>query len=1286
MESAQAASAIAVSTTTFGAGVATNVGVSLTGFDETQNYQVTVKFVNNSTNVDVTNGTLVATQGSTSLISGYTSFSAAKLGFKGSYAAIAAALSSMTWNPSAASGDISIRIGIASQPGTNEFYDANSGHYYKYVSTGATWTAARTAAEATYLFGLRGYLAEINSLAENNFIGVETSATNIWIGATEDATTAASYVGSIYSGAAGQKWIWQGATQAPLPTGSGGGAGNSGNTTADFSSWAGGEPNNDNKPGQDCAVTNWGSVGLWNDLGCSTSNGYLIEFGGRAGETSTAATNTLTTTVVAREAVTLGTLSTNVSCTITVNCSFPLSLTNPTAKNSSNVDVAGSFTYASSNTNSTTVASVAGGATVSYVAPGSSTITATFTPTNTALYASGTKTFTITVIGQSQASLSVTSTTGLQSGITLTSSGGSGTIAVTYAVSNGTATGCAITSGILTSSTAGTCLVTATNPANGNYASVSSSQTTVTTQAVVTYSIASSVPSPTSAQVTTGYSSGTSTTVTLTRAGNSGANPSTTLSVTGGTWTVTAGTGTSSSSGTLTSGASVTITLTASTGTYTLSLNTGATSATYTASDTATTPLSYAVVVSNSCLTGQVCASGNIGPGGGLVFYASNTPFACGPTRTQSCQGLEIAPRTWSGSTPNPKVPWALPAFQNVLIPEVNTDFGATNLTAAGIDLGWGLIDTLAIKNQHTPATTGYAAGLANSYNGGGKTDWSLPSPGEAEKIGLASALTLINNSSNYALSGSDPAITYDCSGSYASDCLWTSWQGAANVATDLRLSDNFARGYKGKGDLFFVRPVRAIFISTPTVTGISPATGVLSGGTSITITGTNFSSGASVTIGGSACTSISIVSSTSITCITPARSAGAKDVVVTNSDTGSVTQVGAFTYQVAVNYSVSSATSTPISASVTTGYSTGTSTTVTLVRAGNSGSNPTTTLSVTGGTWTVTAGTGTSASSGTVTSSAPVTITLTASSGTYTLSLDSGSTTGSYTASDTSTTQLSYVVTVSATAAPTVPRQRPEPVSTPTPIPVPVLTAITPISDKIASPYVTLNGGEISAVVKANTDQNALEVIASGWALSISVIEPNGIPAPLSPKLAIVLNPDQQIIVSGPGFKPNSEVQVYLFSTPRLIGTTTTDNKGNFVGLFPMLKDVALGDHLIQINGISPDNEVRSATLPAIFQKTKPVATRTIKNALSKKSNKKSITIKPVKTTVTCVNGTQFKKVISTNPKCPTGYKDIRTVTNADQATKPVNQSEDNGVVSLLRTALEFLQDLPSIFTDLLP
>ena len=84
-----------------------------------------------------------------------------------------------------------------------------------------------------------------------------------------------------------------------------------------------------------------------------------------------------------------------------------------------------------------------------------------------------------------------------------------------------------------------------------------------------------------------------------------------------------------------------------------------------------------------------------------------------------------------------------------------------------------------------------------------------------------------------------------------------------------------------------------------PTVTGISPTSGTTAGGTSVTITGTNFNGATSVTIGGVAATGVTVVSATSITATTPAGSAGAKDVVVTTPN-GTGTGTGLFTYAAA--------------------------------------------------------------------------------------------------------------------------------------------------------------------------------------------------------------------------------------------------------------------------------------------------------------------------------------------------------------------------------------------------
>ncbi|MEQ1751251.1 MAG: IPT/TIG domain-containing protein, partial [Prosthecobacter sp.] len=69
--------------------------------------------------------------------------------------------------------------------------------------------------------------------------------------------------------------------------------------------------------------------------------------------------------------------------------------------------------------------------------------------------------------------------------------------------------------------------------------------------------------------------------------------------------------------------------------------------------------------------------------------------------------------------------------------------------------------------------------------------------------------------------------------------------------------------------------------VAVPTVTAISPTSGSTAGGTSVTITGTNFTGTTGVTIGGIAATTVSVVNATTVTCITPAHAAGSASVSV---------------------------------------------------------------------------------------------------------------------------------------------------------------------------------------------------------------------------------------------------------------------------------------------------------------------------------------------------------------------------------------------------------------------
>jgi hypothetical protein len=80
-------------------------------------------------------------------------------------------------------------------------------------------------------------------------------------------------------------------------------------------------------------------------------------------------------------------------------------------------------------------------------------------------------------------------------------------------------------------------------------------------------------------------------------------------------------------------------------------------------------------------------------------------------------------------------------------------------------------------------------------------------------------------------------------------------------------------------------------------ITNVSPNSGPTAGGTSVTLTGTEFASGATVTVGGISATNVVVVSSTTITFTAPAGAVGSADIVVSYPDGGEASLAGGFTY-----------------------------------------------------------------------------------------------------------------------------------------------------------------------------------------------------------------------------------------------------------------------------------------------------------------------------------------------------------------------------------------------------
>ena len=151
----------------------------------------------------------------------------------------------------------------------------------------------------------------------------------------------------------------------------------------------------------------------------------------------------------------------------------------------------------------------------------------------------------------------------------------------------------------------------------------------------------------------------------------------------------------------------------------------------------------------------------------------------------------------------------------------------------------------------------------------------------------------------------------------------------ALTVSSDTQLTVTTPAGTAGAKDVVVTTPGGAATTTggytytspstIPTITTISPSSGTTSGGTVLTLVGTNFTGATSVTFGGAAGTALTVNSATQLTVTTPAGTAGAKDVVVTTPG-GTATSTGGYTYTSSGN-GASSGIITTIAGIGTAGY-----------------------------------------------------------------------------------------------------------------------------------------------------------------------------------------------------------------------------------------------------------------------------------------------------------------------------------------------------------------------------
>lgn len=117
----------------------------------------------------------------------------------------------------------------------------------------------------------------------------------------------------------------------------------------------------------------------------------------------------------------------------------------------------------------------------------------------------------------------------------------------------------------------------------------------------------------------------------------------------------------------------------------------------------------------------------------------------------------------------------------------------------------------------------------------------------------------------------------------------------ATTPGTFLFLCTNASCGLPGHNSMNGIFTVNAA-VPEPDVASISPSSGPASGGTAVTINGSNFTSGATVKFGAIAATSVTVNGNTSITAVAPPSGPGKVTITITNPD-GKTSVFDGYTY-----------------------------------------------------------------------------------------------------------------------------------------------------------------------------------------------------------------------------------------------------------------------------------------------------------------------------------------------------------------------------------------------------
>ena len=226
----------------------------------------------------------------------------------------------------------------------------------------------------------------------------------------------------------------------------------------------------------------------------------------------------------------------------------------------------------------------------------------------------------------------------------------------------------------------------------------------------------------------------------------------------------------------------------------------------------ASAPAQAVVPPAQTCAEGGPCVVGDIGPGGGRVFYVATTTFtqlgATGSMCSTNCKYLEAAPSGWNG-VDEPSRSWATDVNGNR-----TTRVPDTGALQTAIGTGYQNSNAIVAQTGNVSATS--AAVLARAYQGNGLTDWYLPSRDELNQMckwvnGVAWTSDATDCTGGTLNTGAGAA-------GFINESYWSSTEVDIAGYDDFGWQQSFNTGnsgWSGKFGTTYLRPIRAFAPAT---------------------------------------------------------------------------------------------------------------------------------------------------------------------------------------------------------------------------------------------------------------------------------------------------------------------------------------------------------------------------------------------------------------------------------------------------------------------------------------